>query len=387
MSGRTIVTLSSGVLTWARERTGDDAAALAARMRVAQDDVLRWEQDGRISVARARKLARATHTPEGFLFLAEPPDERLSISDFRAPLGHPKHPSPDLIETVYLMKSRVAWMREERIRQGWAAHPFVGSCRKDATPETLASALRDVLSVSPDWASRCKSPDDGLATLRDLTERAGILPVFNGIVGNNTNRKLDRSEFQGFAIADEYAPLVFVNNADFKRAQVFTFAHELVHLVLGASGVSRLDFAHSSWSRSEHLCNAAAAAFLVPGRLLDPLKVARSLPEIEETIRQVAKQTKVSTVVVARRAADLGLISRTVFLGVFEEERAKWQSTPATSSGGSFWTNQKWRIGPRFAASVFRACQAGRLSYTDAFELTGLKGNAFFDMPKRMGLR
>ena len=82
---------------------------------------------------------------------------------------------------------------------------------------------------------------DALRLSQNRLDAAGVLVCFNGVVGNNTRRKLDPNEFQGFAVADEYAPLVFVNSADFKAAQMFTLAHELAHLFIAKSGVSTFE--------------------------------------------------------------------------------------------------------------------------------------------------
>ena len=222
-----------------------------------------------------------------------------------------------------------------------------------------------------------------MTSLRDALDAAGILVVFNGVVGNNNHRKLNPAEFQGFALVDEYAPLIFVNNADFKAAQMFTLAHELAHLCIGAEGVSALESLLPSAHAVEQFCDAAAAEFLVSESELRDFwpDAAKS----GDPYQQIARHFKVSRIVAARRALDLELIDRATFFDFYH--RHKGQGTPRRpdTDGGDFWNTQRWRIGPRFAAHVVRATRAGRLPYREAYALTGLNGYRFADLPARMG--
>ena len=384
MSSRRLqITLQPDVLRWARERACIDAEQLADKMQVKPERVLAWERDGRISIAQADKLAQRTHTALGLLYLTEPPKDLLPIPDFRT-RDNDLQPSVNLLDTIYLMQRRQAWMRDELIGEGARPLSFIGSYEIDGDPLQVARAMRDALQLADDWAASVSTWSDALGYLRSRAEDAGVLVVFNGVVENNTSRKLDPDEFQGFALADEYAPLVFVNNADFKAAQMFTLAHELAHLFVGETGVSSFEDLQSASNDTEKFCDQAAAEFLVPAaelRAFWPIAERTSDP-----YQSVARQFKVSSLVAARRVLDLGLFDSIAFFKFYDEYTDReWQSSQQSqASGGNFWNTQKWRIGTRFGTAIFRAVKEGRLLYREAYNLTGLKGETFENMREKM---
>ena len=378
--------LQPDVLRWARERAELTDDALANKVDLKVERVLEWESTGQISMAWAERLAHATHTPLGYLFLSFPPYEPLPIRDFRTRADEaPAYPSADLLEMVYAMQRRRDWMREELIETGAEPLPFVSAYLPNGNYVAVAGAMRDALLLDDDWASSAPTWSDAIRLLRDNAETAGILVVFNGVVGNNTSRKLDPDEFQGFALVDEYAPLIFVNNADFKAAQMFTLAHELAHLFVGAEGVSALELLLPSDHDIEQRCDKIAAEFLVPEA---NLRVYWQLvKDSSEPYQQIARHFKVSRIVAARRALDLNLIDHNAFFDYYNNHKAQGNRNQLTGGGGNFWNNQSWRIGRRFAETVVRAVRAGRLPYREAYALTGLSGDTFENMPAEMGLR
>ena len=176
---------------------------------------------------------------------------------------------------------------------------------------------------------------NALRTLRDHIESAGVLVVFNGVVGNNTHRKLDVDEFQGFALVDEYAPLIFVNNSDYKTAQIFTLAHELSHIFVGESGLSKLESLTPTDHATEGICNKIAAEFLVPTEELhEQWKTAKQSGDPYEDI---AKRFKVSTVVAARRVFDSEFIYTRSILRILLSEQGEELGRYSTERQGQGW--------------------------------------------------
>ena len=384
-SRRQQITLKPNVLRWARERAGLSQELLAEKMKVKPDDVTEWEKTGKISVARTEKLAEKSYTPLGFLFLSEPPEEPLPIHDFRTRGGDaPRRPSVDLLDTVYLMQRRQAWMRDDLIEGGADPLAFVGAYGLEDSHIEVATAMRSMLGLTAAWAETTTSWSDALRFLRNRLDEVGVLVVFNGVVGNNNYRKLDRKEFQGFALVDEYAPLVFVNSADYISAQMFTLAHEVAHLFIGETGLTLFERLVPSDHETERYSNQVAAEFLVPKEELEDFWP--SVRNLDNPFRAISRRFKVSAIVAARRALDLGLIDRNTFFEFYRDNRHQGQGGRFTGEGGNFWNIQKWRIGPRFAGAVARAAGEGSLLYREAYSLTGLRGDTFERMSEELGV-
>ena len=160
--------------------------------------------------------------------------------------------------------------------------------------------------------------------------------MVSGVVISNNRRRLDPAEFRGFALCDPLAPLVFVNGKDTKAAQMFTLAHELAHIWLGASALSNLGAApHSGFCSEEVWCNAVAAELLVP------LEAFRSDPRRKErlpnALSRLARTFKVSSLVILRRMLDAGRLTRERFDTFWAQESERLRKLVRAGSGGDFY--------------------------------------------------
>ena len=379
----TRIAIQPKMLRWARERAGLEIASLSRRI----PQLAAWERgDRQPTFKQLEAFARATRAPFGFLFLAEPPEERLPIPDLRTLARRPARPSPDLLDTIYAMQRRQDWLREERLEGEADALDFVGNARLSDDPIALGQEMRRAVGLGDGWAGEVPSWEEAVSELRRRIEGLGIMAVVNGVVGNNTHRKLDVKEFRGFALTDRHAPLIFVNGADAKSAQMFTLAHEFAHVWLGpeGEGVSGFEGISPGNDRVEKFCDHAAAEFLVPGRELK--ERWRDVKGTPDPFERLARYFKVSPIVAGRRAMDLRLVNRETFFRFYEAYTKRERQRAKPPSGGDFYNNQNTRVGATFATSVIRAAMGGRLSFKEAYDLTGLRGGAFQQYARRLGM-
>ena len=199
--------------------------------------------------------------------------------------------------------------------------------------------------------------------------------MISGVVGNDTSRALDPDEFRGFALSDDLAPLVFVNGADAKAAQMFTLAHELAHIWLGNTGLSNTSLTSTAGHRTEKWCNQVAAELLVPADALH--EQYRQGEELKRTSRRMTAHFKVSTLVVLRRLRDTGCLSHERFRDAYQNERTRLPTRP--NAGGDFMRTQMARTGERFSRDLSADTLAGRTLPMDAYRLLAVKKQATFD--------
>ena len=257
--GMTCVSVNPDLLRWARERSGLAQRNLATKF----SKLPEWESDEiHLMLKQVEAFARTVHLPVGYLFLAESPEEPLPIPDFRTIAAQPvTRPSPNLLDTIYICQERQSWYRDFARIARQPELGFVDSATVEMSPEAVAARMWDTLDFDLAARRECPTWTEALRLFIRQADEAGVLVMVSGVVMSNTHRRLDPAEFRGFALSDTLTPLVFVNGADTKAAQMFTLAHELAHLWLGDSALSNIGAVPRPGLRREEVrCNAVESS-------------------------------------------------------------------------------------------------------------------------------
>ncbi len=374
------VKVKSELLRWARERARLSMAELESRFPRLDD----WESGAvEPTLKQLEAYAKATRAPIGYLFLEEPPHEQLPIPDFRTVGGtEVSRPSPDLLETIYNCQERQDWYREYVRETGGERCEYVSSATLESPVVETAASIRSTLGIDLEQRSQFSTWDKARSELVVAADTAGILVLVSGIVMNNTHRKLEPKEFRGFALADEYAPLIFINGSDSKSAQMFTLAHELAHIWLGQSAVSDTTVASRGQNAVERWCNRVAAEMLAPLSLvtshLRALREGRGELSLDVAVDVLVRTFKVSSLVVLQRLRDVRFLTAEQFNDAYSAETGRLASLSKQSSGGDFYLTAPIRHSRRFTRALFESATEGRTLYRDAFKLLGISKTATF---------
>jgi Zn-dependent peptidase ImmA (M78 family) len=364
------VNVNNNMLTWAIARAGYDVSAFAGKF----PRILDWMAGHKKpTVKQLEEFSRKVYLPFGYLFLPQPPQEKLPIPFFRTKRNQGDRISINVYDTIVLLQQRQNWLKNYLHDNDFQRLSFVGKFRNSADVLAIVADIRRTLQLPENWANQFRTWQDAQDHLVLHIEDKGIIVIFNGVVENNTHRPISENECRGFVLVDEYAPFMFVNNADFKSAQMFTMVHELAHIWTGHSAGFDFRRLQPANDFNEILCDKIAAEFLVPTKEFDEVWNYRP-----QNFKYASRYFKVSEIVIARRALDTRKISRHQFFDFYDEySNREFAKKENQGSGGDFYATTKKRISITFASHVNQAVKSGNLLYRDAYKLTGLKGDTF----------
>lgn len=368
---------------WARERS-----------RLPEGDIIRrfpkftsWVQGTSApTLKQLEGFANATHTSVGFFFLREPPVESVPVPDYRTIRDEPVgRPSADLLDTIFQCQQRQEWYHDFARGTGEDPVSIVGALSRGMTVPRAADQIRSALSFDVD--DRGSNWSEALRRLVERVESLGVLVMINGVVGSNTHRRLNPSEFRGFSLVDDLAPLIFINGADTKSAQIFTIVHELTHIWLGESALDDVDVGAVADLDAERWINQVTGEVLVP---LDAVRAEyRADAASSEELDRLAKIFKASTLVVLRRVYDGGFLTWNGYRAAYESELARIREflEARESTGGNFYNTQPVRASRRFAQAVISSTLEGQTLHRDALQMLGFKKlSTFHELATRLGV-
>jgi Zn-dependent peptidase ImmA (M78 family)/DNA-binding XRE family transcriptional regulator len=369
------VNITGEVVVWARQRLGVSVEDIAGAIGMDTDTLASWEKGVTEPTFRqAHRLAHVLKIPFGYLFLSERPTDSPPLPDLRTVGGAQPQSTPDLIDVLNDVLRKQHWYSEFLAENGAEPLAFVGKFSLDDPVSNVAADIRDTLHIDDELRRQCATWGEFLATVVRLAESEGILVMRSGTVAGNTHRPLEVSEFRGFAIADVFAPTVFINSKDAKVAQIFTLVHELAHVWVGESGISNPDFRKKSVdqvNRIEQFCNAVAAEVLVPASGFRRNWNAQQ--GVTENMYRLSALYRVSRFVILRQAVELSVISLPTYLRHLRQEYEKYIGVKKEDTGGNFYNSLFARNSYKLTATLTSALADGRVLYIDAARLLGVR--------------
>lgn len=377
-----IAYITPKVLRWARKTAKIDEKIAASKASVSVEKLRAWEKGiSYPTIRQARVLAKAYKRPFALLFLPEIPDDFKPLQDFRRKGS--KELSASSIFIIREIRQKQEWISEFNKENGTDSIRFVGRFSIDDDPSFIADDILNTLDVDP---ANYETENPLLDWIRK-SERKGIFISRTGMI--HTKLKLDPEEIQGFAIADKYAPFVFINSADWKSSRLYTLVHELAHIWIAKSGIS--NFVENSFETDsgyfpvEIFCNEVAANALMPERVMCDLEPKTF--DNHTSVFKAAKRIGVSSLALLIRSGKLGIINRNKYLELKSEAEKGYRKFLIEKEENKLEKSEKGRPdyyllrinrnSRLFTQTVLDEYRGGRLQPTEASSLLDVKVNKF----------
>jgi len=334
-------------------------------------------------------MARTYRRPLLTFYLPEPPRIGDRGQDFRTlPEGEGAEDNPLVDALIREIKARQSVIREVLVdEEEGQVLGFVDSGTMDEGVTRMTQRVTDTLSLDFARFRNQASHGDAFKVIRQAVEDAGVFVILQGNLGSY-HSNIGLLAYRGFALADDVAPFIVINDTEAKSAWSFTLIHEFVHLLLGQTGVSGL----IAEKKVEKFCNDVASEYLLPAAEFAQFRPdIADFDELCESVSGYAFAYKVSSSHVAYKLFKRGDVSKATYDKLATFYREKWRSQQektkaanrAKDGGPSALTLRRYKLGA-LVALVQRFTLSGALSTTSAGMLLGtrpLKVHNLFEVP------
>ena len=350
------------VLRWARESSGFTLREVAKFLNKEESKISEWEAGATSpTYVQLERLAYELYKrPVAIFFFPEPPREPDPTESFRT---LPDFELANLIpDTKHAMREAQAMqiaLRELTRNLDVSERRLLRDIRVKSGDDisSVAQTVRAYLQIPLDDQIRWLNTDVALKNWRDAVQDSGVF-VFK--------RTFKQRDISGFCLQDEDFPVVYLNNSAAKSRQVFSLFHEIAHLLLHTSGVTKLNDRYiasldGEARNIEVFCNKFASEFLVPSDDFNRRLIAGETPE--ETAVSLSNHYKVSREVILRRLKDREMIGQSYY----DDTVAKWQEEfedrrRSQKPGGDYYSTQATYLGRKYLTLAFRQFYEGHVT-------------------------
>lgn len=384
--------ITAKVFKWARESAKMTEEIASSKVAVSIEKFKEWENgDDYPTIRQAQKLAKAYRRPFALFFLPDVPNDFQPLQDFRK--AGSKVLSTSSIFIIREIQQKQSWISNVNEENNENKVPFIGKYSIKDNPKIVAQDILNELKINP---LNYKSNNPILEWI-DKAESKGIFISRTSFI--HSRLKLDSDEIQGFAIADNYAPFVFVNSDDWNAPQLFTLVHELTHLWISETGISN-DIEPSiknpnDFNPIELFCNEVAANALIPIEFIANLD-KKAFDNAKEVFKN-AKILGVSSFALLVRALNLNIISLSIYKDLKhqadieyneflkrEEVKKLKQKQKDNPGGPNYFLLQLNRNSRLFTQTVLDAFRGGVIEPTLASNLLNVQVNKFPKLEAQM---
>lgn len=377
--------VNPSILRWARERTGYSLEDIAARFKKDVKEIAQWEEGA--AVPTYNQLERLAYTyykrPIALFFFPEPPEEPEPQESFRTlPDFEIQNLQPD---TRYAIREAQAMQISLRELTG-GTNPSEKMIFRDLQirpgrdAALVAKEVRAYLGVSLDDQFRWSNTTEALKKWREVVQDHGIF-VFK--------RHFKQTDVSGFCLVDDEFPMIYLNNSTAKTRQIFSLFHELAHILLDTSGVTKVDDRYidalTGWKRQiEVFCNRFAAESLVPSEDFDSRLTLLDEP-IEQLTERLSDRYHVSREVILRKLLDRSIIDQEYYQAKVAEWLEEFKEARQVQRGrGYYYATQATYLGYKYLSLAFSRYYAGECSLQQLADHLGMKPKSVAGLERYM---